>query len=146
MSTNQQSLFLCSIFSVCEYLVSSDSDNVTIGTFCSMDLASFHFSPYLITTYDHLITRYAYPLSIFSQDLQSSLCLHSLLLLSMLCMAMFFFSSLLFDALCITHVYTSILCTAHLISTTHSPGLRVFLMHSVSVDLIQSCTYSMSSI
>ena len=57
-----------------------------------------------------------------------------------------FFSSLPFDALCITHVYTSILCTAYLISTTHSPGLRVFLMHSVSVDLIPSYTNIMSSI
>ena len=57
-----------------------------------------------------------------------------------------FFSSLPFDASCITHVYASILCTAYLISTIHSPGLRVFLMQPVSVDSIQSCANNMSSI
>ena len=57
-----------------------------------------------------------------------------------------FFSSLPFHASHITHVYASILCTAYLISTTHSPGLRIFLMHSVLVDSIQSCTNIMSSI
>ena len=57
-----------------------------------------------------------------------------------------FFSSLPFDTSCITHVYASILCTAYLISITHSPGLRVFLMHPVSVDLIQSCINNISSI
>ena len=56
------------------------------------------------------------------------------------------FSSLPFDVLCITHVYAFILCTAYLISTTHSPGLRIFLMHPVLVDLIQSYTNIMSSI
>ena len=57
-----------------------------------------------------------------------------------------FFSSLPFDTSCITHVYASIICTAYLISTTHSPGPRVYLMHTVLVDPIQSCTNSMSSI
>ena len=57
-----------------------------------------------------------------------------------------FFSFLPFDASYITHVYASILSTACLISTTHSPGLRISLMHLVSVDSIQLCTNSMSSI
>ena len=53
----------------------------------------------IILSQDMLIS-----LSIFSQDLQSLLCLHSLLLIFMLYMAMLFFSSLPFDASCITHV------------------------------------------
>ena len=60
------------------------------------------------TTHDYLITRYTYLFIYFlTQDLQSSLCLYSLHLISMLCMAMFFFSSLPFDASCITHVMLS---------------------------------------
>ena len=56
-----------------------------------------------------------------------------------------FFSSLPFDASCITHVYASILYVAYVISATHSPGLRILLMYTVLVDLIQSCTNIISS-
>ena len=61
-------------------------------------------------------------------------------------MAMFFFSSLSFDALCITHVILPFyaLPTKFLLPTVQ--GLGLFLMHFVLVDLIQTCTYTMSSI
>ena len=58
--------------------------------------------------------------------------------------AFLFFSSIW----CLTHhtCYASILCLTFLITVIHSRGLRVFLMHSVLVDSIQSCTNTMSSI
>ena len=57
----------------------------------------------------------------------SPLCYHSLLLISVLCMAMP--SSLLFhsNASRITHVYASILCTAYLISAPIAQGLGLAL-------------------
>ena len=75
----------------------------------------------------------------------SPLCYHSLLLISMLCMAML--TSLLFHLM--PHA-SHMLCfhSMHCLLNfrTHSPGLRVCLMHTVSVDPIQSCTNIMSSI
>ena len=58
--------------------------------------------------------------------------------------ALLFFSSIW----CLMYYtcYAFILCIAYLISVIHSLGLRVYLMHSVSVDSIQTCTYTMSSI
>ena len=57
-----------------------------------------------------------------------------------------FFSSLPFW--CLTHHTCSCFHSMHSLLNfcTHSPGLRVFLMHLVSVDLIQLCTSTMSSI
>ena len=56
------------------------------------------------------------------------------------------FSSLSFW--CLTHHTCLCFHSMHSLLNfrTHSPGLRISLMHSVSVDLIQSCTNIMSSI
>ena len=53
----------------------------------------------------------------------SPLCYHSLLLISVLCMAMPSFLLFHSDASHITHVYASILCTAYLISAPTAQGL-----------------------
>ena len=53
----------------------------------------------------------------------SPLCYHSLHLISVLCMAMPSFLFFHSDALRITHVYASILCTAYLISASTAQGL-----------------------
>ena len=68
-------------------------------------------------------------LSILSWDSWFPLCLHSLLLISMLCMAMFFLSSFPFWCLTPHTCYASIM-PYFLITVTHSPGLRVILYAS----------------
>ena len=80
-------------------------------------------------------------LSIFSRDPRSPLCLHCLYLISVLCMAMFFFSSLPFWCLMHHTCHASILCTASLISVTHSPGLRV-IPYALSIGRFDTNMYT----
>ena len=121
---------------------------VTIGTFSYFlfnGLSTFSWVHLILSRHVIIISQGTLSFIYFLTRSVSPLCYHSLLLISMLCMAMpSFFSSILMP-------HTSHMLCFHSMHSllnfrTHSPGLRVCLMHTISVDSIQSCTNNMSSI
>ena len=114
--------FMCKYIkgcAVCQQNKSNTHPTYYDRYFFSTDLTLFLEVHLILSRHVIILPQGALSLYLFL----SPLCYYSLLLISMLCMAMPSFLLFHSDASCITHVHASILCTAYLISASTAQGL-----------------------